>query len=68
MKVLLVLGGLAALLALACWREARRGRPTWGAHLRDEPPGTVDAARGAKRGAAAAALGGLGAGLDGGDG
>ena len=69
MTALLVLGGLLALLALACWWEARSGRPSWGSHLPPhEAPGTGAAASGAKKGVAGSlALGALHA-ADGGDG
>ena len=69
MTTLLVLGGLLALLALACWWEARSGRPAWGSHLEaNQAPTAGAAASAAKKGVASSlALGALHA-ADGGDG
>ena len=69
MTVLLVVGALVALLAIACVWESRSGKPAWGAHLRDgQPPTTADAAKAGKRTVAASAALGLLMGLGGGDG
>jgi hypothetical protein len=45
MTLLVVLLVLAALVVLACWRDARRGRAQWG----DGSFATADAARQARR-------------------
>ncbi len=56
----MIVGGLVALLALACWWEARSGKPAWGAHLngsaarRSQASTTRGAATAAKVGMAAA--------------
>lgn len=69
MTALLVVGGLLTLLAVACWWEARSGRPAWGAHLPPhESPTAGGAAAAAKKGVASSlALGAIHA-ADGGDG
>ena len=67
MTVLLVLGGLAVLLALACWWEARTGRPQWG-QPRPDALSPHEAALAAKRSIAATLVVGGMAGMDGGDG
>ena len=67
--VLLVVGSLVVLLALACVWESRSGKPAWGSHLLDgQPPTTADAAKAGKRTVAASAALGLLIGLGGGDG
>ena len=67
MTVLLVLGGLLALLLLACWWESRSGRPAWGAHLDDRrAPTSADASRAGKRGIGTTLATGAFFGVDGG--
>ena len=67
--MLIVLGSLVALLAIACVWESRSGKPAWGSHLQDgHPPTTADAAKAGKRTVAASAALGLLMGLGGGDG
>lgn len=67
MTVLLVIGGLLAVLAVACWWEARSGKPAWGAHLDTNGPTSRDATRSGKRGIAKSAGAGVAFdGLDGG--
>ena len=68
MTVLLVLGGLLALLLVACWWESRSGRPAWGAHLGAEPPTNAGAAKAGKRSVGAALGAAAFFGIDGGDG
>lgn len=53
MTTLLVIGGLLTLLALACWWEARSGKPAWGQHLGHDGPTTRDGSKAAKTGLAA---------------
>ena len=55
MTVLMVLGTLLSLLAIACVWESRSGRRAWGEHLGSEAPTTAHAASAAKKGAAAVA-------------
>ena len=38
--MLFVVGSLLAVLAVACWWEARSGKPEWGAHLGPGGPAT----------------------------
>ena len=68
MTVLLVLGSLLLVLVVACFWEARTGRPEWGASTRrreDGAGGAAAAARSAKVGIASTVTF---AALDGGDG
>lgn len=60
MTVLIVVGSLLAVLAVACWWEARRGKPAWGSHM---GPGGAHDARGEGEGGGAWPGGG---GMDGG--
>ena len=53
--MLLVLGVLLVLLAVACLRESRSGRAAWGAHLADDLSGSTSWARAAERNRAAGA-------------
>lgn len=67
MTALLVLGGLLALLAFACWWESRSGRPAWGAHLdHREAPTTAHASRAGKTSVGATLATGALFGVDGG--
>lgn len=68
MTALLVIGGLLALLALACFREARSGKPAWCAHLGSETPSASQAAKDAKKGMATTVVLAAFLGVDGGDG
>ena len=63
MTVLIVIGSLLAVLAVACWWEARRGKPAWGAHM---GPGGADDTRREGGDATAWPRGGGGGGMDGG--
>ena len=66
MTVLLVVAALLAVLAVACWREARSGRPMWGSHLeRGETLTTAAAAKSAKKGVATTVALGAFMGMDG---
>ena len=55
MTVLYVVGSLLALLAVACWWEARSGKPAWNVHpgASASAPTTRDASKAAKGGVAA---------------
>ena len=66
MTVLLVLGGLLVLLVVACWCEARSGKPAWGEHLRTDGPTTRDASKAAKTSLAVTLATATFLGLDGG--
>lgn len=69
MTVLLVLGSLLALLAVACVWESRSGKPAWGSHLRDgQAPTPADAARSGKKAVGASVALGVMMGIGGGDG
>ena len=69
MTALLVVGSLLTLLALACWWEARTGRPAWGAHLpASEAPTAGGAASAAKKVVASSLALGVISAADGGDG
>jgi hypothetical protein len=59
MTVVIVIASLLAVLAVACWWEARSGKPAWGAHL---GPGGPDDARRDGGGATAWPRGGGGGG------
>ena len=67
MTVLLVIGGLLTLLAVACWWEARSGKPGWGQHLAGgQVPTPRSAATSAKAGVAGTVALGTFLGMDGG--
>ena len=68
MTTLLVIGSLLALLALACWWEARSGKPAWGEHLGNDGRTTHDASKAAKNGVAATVGTAAVIAVDGGDG
>lgn len=66
MTVLYVVGSLLALLAVACWWEARSGKPAWNVHRGGSASTTRDASNAGKKGVLGAGLGsGTAIGMDG---